>query len=121
MTPGRRGVKVDGVKGVDRAVLIRTSMGALRRSVKKHQVLSRSLATHPSVLSAARARYGPDRPEQFKINRPRYARTGTRKGKALYGGEIRAWADALGVSLPTAERWWAFARSWLFTELSGPG
>ena len=26
-------------------------------------------------------------------------------------------ADALGVSLPTAERWWAFARSWLYTEL----
>ena len=29
-------------------------------------------------------------------------------------------ADALGVSLPTAERWWAFARSWLYTELLGP-
>ena len=28
-------------------------------------------------------------------------------------------ADALGVSLPTAERWWAFARSWLYTELLG--
>jgi len=27
--------------------------------------------------------------------------------------------DALGVSLPTAERWWAFARSWLYTELLG--
>ena len=35
---------VDGVKGVDRAVLIRTSMGASRRSVKKRQVLSQSLA-----------------------------------------------------------------------------
>jgi RNA polymerase sigma factor (TIGR02999 family) len=29
-------------------------------------------------------------------------------------------ADALGVSLPTAERWWAFARSWLYTELLDP-
>src|SRR5262245_42100789 len=29
-------------------------------------------------------------------------------------------ADALGVSLPTAERWWAFARSWLYTDLLGP-
>jgi DNA-binding XRE family transcriptional regulator len=46
---------VDGVKGVDRAVLIRTSMGASRRSVKKRQVLSQSLAVHPSILSAARA------------------------------------------------------------------
>ena len=30
-------------------------------------------------------------------------------------------AEALGVSLPTAERWWAFARSWLFAELLDPG
>jgi RNA polymerase sigma factor (TIGR02999 family) len=29
-------------------------------------------------------------------------------------------ADVLGVSLPTAERWWTFARSWLYTELLGP-
>jgi RNA polymerase sigma factor (TIGR02999 family) len=29
-------------------------------------------------------------------------------------------AEALGVSLPTAERWWAFARSWLYTELLDP-
>ena len=49
---------VDGVKGVDRAVLIRTSMGASRRSVKKRPVLSQSLAVHPSILSAARARVG---------------------------------------------------------------
>ncbi len=28
-------------------------------------------------------------------------------------------AEVLGVSLPTAERWWAFARSWLYIELSG--
>jgi RNA polymerase sigma factor (TIGR02999 family) len=26
-------------------------------------------------------------------------------------------AKALGVSVPTAERWWAFARTWLFAEL----
>ena len=26
-------------------------------------------------------------------------------------------AQTLSVSLPTAERWWAFARSWLYTEL----
>ena len=29
-------------------------------------------------------------------------------------------AEALGVSLPTAERWWAFARSWLYADLLGP-
>src|SRR5262249_38850692 len=28
-------------------------------------------------------------------------------------------AAALGVSVATAERWWAYARAWLFSELSG--
>jgi hypothetical protein len=48
----------EGVKGVDRAISIRTSMGAPRLSVKKRQVLSQKLAVHPSILSAARARDG---------------------------------------------------------------
>ncbi len=26
-------------------------------------------------------------------------------------------AGALGVSVPTAERWWTFARAWLYAEL----
>jgi RNA polymerase sigma factor (TIGR02999 family) len=29
-------------------------------------------------------------------------------------------ADTLGISIATAERYWAFARAWLFTELNGP-
>jgi RNA polymerase sigma factor (TIGR02999 family) len=29
-------------------------------------------------------------------------------------------AETLGISLPTAERYWAFARTWLFTELNSP-
>jgi RNA polymerase sigma factor (TIGR02999 family) len=28
-------------------------------------------------------------------------------------------AQALGISLPTAERYWAFARTWLYAELQG--
>jgi RNA polymerase sigma factor (TIGR02999 family) len=28
-------------------------------------------------------------------------------------------ADALGISVATAERWWAYARAWLFSELEG--
>jgi RNA polymerase sigma factor (TIGR02999 family) len=28
-------------------------------------------------------------------------------------------ADALGVSVATAERWWAFARAWLYADLAG--
>jgi RNA polymerase sigma factor (TIGR02999 family) len=29
-------------------------------------------------------------------------------------------AEALGTSLATAERWWAFARAWLYSELTEP-
>lgn len=28
-------------------------------------------------------------------------------------------AQALGVSVPTAERWWVFARTWLYADLDG--
>jgi RNA polymerase sigma factor (TIGR02999 family) len=28
-------------------------------------------------------------------------------------------AGALGISVPTAERWWTFARTWLYSELQG--
>ena len=35
-----------------------------------------------------------------------------------HGGITRA-AEALGISLSTAERHWAFARAWLKTEMDG--
>jgi RNA polymerase sigma factor (TIGR02999 family) len=36
----------------------------------------------------------------------------------FFGGmTLEEAADALGLSLRTAERWWHFARSWLYTEL----
>jgi RNA polymerase sigma factor (TIGR02999 family) len=36
----------------------------------------------------------------------------------FFGGmTLEEAAEALGVSLRTAERWWLFARSWLYTEL----
>jgi RNA polymerase sigma factor (TIGR02999 family) len=54
----------------------------------------------------------------------RFATTEPRKAELVtlrfFGGlSMSEAADALGVSLPTAERWWAFARSWLYTELLG--
>lgn len=39
----------------------------------------------------------------------------------FFGGLTMAEAaNALGVSLPTAERYWIFAKSWLFAELGDP-
>jgi RNA polymerase sigma factor (TIGR02999 family) len=57
--------------------------------------------------------------ERFASTEPRKAELVTLR---FFGGmTMPEAADALGVSVPTAERWWAFARSWLYTELAGPG
>ena len=38
----------------------------------------------------------------------------------FFGGlSIPEAAAILGVSVPTAERWWTFARTWLYAELNG--
>jgi RNA polymerase sigma factor (TIGR02999 family) len=37
--------------------------------------------------------------------------------KFFVGMTLAEAAQSLGISLPTAERWWAFARTWLFSEL----
>jgi RNA polymerase sigma factor (TIGR02999 family) len=56
--------------------------------------------------------------DSFAVVEPRKAELVTLR---FFGGmSMPEAADALGVSLPTAERWWAFARSWLYTELLGP-
>jgi RNA polymerase sigma factor (TIGR02999 family) len=55
--------------------------------------------------------------DRFAASEPRKAELVTLR---FFGGlTMPEAADALGVSLPTAERWWAFARSWLYTELLG--
>ena len=56
--------------------------------------------------------------ERFAAVEPRKAELVTLR---FFGGmSMSEAADALSVSLPTAERWWAFARSWLYTELLEP-
>lgn len=53
--------------------------------------------------------------ERFAAVEPRKAELVTLR---FFGGlTMPQAADALGISLPTAERWWTFARSWLYTEL----
>ena len=37
------------------------------------------------------------------------------------GLSVQEAADALGISRATADRYWSFARSWLYCELRGPG
>jgi RNA polymerase sigma factor (TIGR02999 family) len=53
--------------------------------------------------------------ERFAAVEPRKAELVTLR---FFGGlSMAEAADSLGLSLPTAERWWAFARSWLYTDL----
>jgi RNA polymerase sigma factor (TIGR02999 family) len=53
--------------------------------------------------------------ERIAASEPRKAELVTLR---FFGGMSMAEAaDAMGMSLPTAERWWVFARSWLSTEL----
>ena len=53
---------------------------------------------------------------RFAVEEPRKAELVVLR---FYGGmTTEDVAKTLGVSVPTAERWWAFARIWLFSELN---
>lgn len=54
---------------------------------------------------------------RFAIEEPRKAELVVLRFFA--GMTIPEAANALGVSVPTAERWWAYARTWLFADLEG--
>ena len=55
--------------------------------------------------------------ERFAVEEPRKAELVVLRFFA--GMTIPEAAQALGVSVPTAERWWAFARTWLYADLEG--
>ena len=55
--------------------------------------------------------------DRFAAEEPRKAELVTLR---FFGGmTMPEAADALGVSVATAERWWAFARAWLYADLDG--
>ena len=54
---------------------------------------------------------------RFAVEEPRKAELVVLRFFA--GMTIPEAAQALGVSVPTAERWWAFARTWLYADLEG--
>lgn len=55
--------------------------------------------------------------DRFAAEEPRKAELVTLRFFA--GMTVPEAAEALGVSLATAERWWAFARAWLYADLAG--
>ena len=54
---------------------------------------------------------------RFAVEEPRKAELVVMRFFA--GMTIPEAAQALGVSVPTAERWWAYARTWLYADLEG--
>jgi RNA polymerase sigma factor (TIGR02999 family) len=62
------------------------------------------------ALDEALTRFAAEEPAKARLVQLRF----------FAGLSTPAAADALGVSRATAERWWAFARTWLFSELHDP-
>ena len=60
-------------------------------------------------LDAALTRFAAEEPAKAQLVQLRF----------FVGLSMPDAAAALGVSLATAERWWSYARTWLFSELQG--
>jgi DNA-directed RNA polymerase specialized sigma24 family protein len=54
---------------------------------------------------------------RFAVDEPRKAELVVLR--FFTGMTIPECARALDVSVPTAERWWAYARTWLYADLKG--
>jgi RNA polymerase sigma factor (TIGR02999 family) len=64
---------------------------------------------HILALEEALARFAAEEPRKAELVVLRF----------FAGMTIPEAAQALGVSVPTAERWWVFARAWLYADLAG--
>ncbi len=62
-------------------------------------------------LDAALAQFASDEPRKAELVKLRY----------FVGLSEQDAADVLGISRPTAARWWAFARAWLYERMEGGG
>jgi len=63
------------------------------------------------TLDEALSRFAAEEPAKAELVKLRF----------FAGMSIPEAAKALGISLATAERWWAYARTWLFADLQGDG
>ena len=62
------------------------------------------------ALNEALGRFAALEPQQAELVKLRY----------FVGLKIEEAAEVLGISEATAKRWWAYARAWLFNEISPP-
>jgi RNA polymerase sigma factor (TIGR02999 family) len=89
----------------------RTRHGGGRRRVELRDVPAEVHDEDLLALDEALTRLAVQEPVRAELVKLRY----------FAGLTIPQAAAALNISVATAERYWAFARAWLFTELNGPG
>jgi RNA polymerase sigma factor (TIGR02999 family) len=100
-----RRILVDAAR---RKQAIRHGGGKHRVALHDHHLITRSPDGLLS-LDEALSRFGIEEPAKAELVKLRF----------FAGLSTPEAAAALGVSLATAERWWAYARTWLLSELQG--
>ena len=88
----------------------RRGSGAAHLDVDELEIASPAPDDQLLALNDALDRFAALEPQQAELVKLRY----------FVGLKIEEAAQVLGVSEATAKRWWAYARAWLFHEISAP-
>jgi RNA polymerase sigma factor (TIGR02999 family) len=88
----------------------RRGAGAAHLDVDELEIASPVPDERLLALDAALERFAAAEPRQAELVKLRY----------FVGLKIAEAAEILGISEATAKRWWAYARAWLFHEITGP-
>jgi len=100
---------------VDRArrkLALRRGEGAEHLDIDEVEIVAPSIDEEQLLaLSEALDRFAAIDPEKVQLVKLRY----------FVGLTTVQAAAVLGISEPTAKRWWAYAKAWLYQEISRPG
>ena len=88
----------------------RRGSGAAHLDVDEFEIASPAPDEQLLALNDALDRFAALEPQQAELVKLRY----------FVGLKIEEAAEVLGISEATAKRWWAYARAWLFNEISAP-
>ncbi len=88
----------------------RRGSGAAHLDVDEIEIASPAPDDQLLALNDALDRFAVLEPQQAELVKLRY----------FVGMKIPEAAEVLGISEATAKRWWAYARAWLFNEISTP-
>ena len=87
----------------------RRGAGAAHLDVDQLEIASPIPQDRILALNEALNRFATAEPQQAELVKLRY----------FVGLKIEQAAEVLGISEATAKRWWAYARAWLYDEISG--